>query len=306
MPLVAVLMCTYNGQAFLAEQLDSIAGQTYGNWTVVVSDDGSQDSTLDLLDTYRQRWGEQRLALRTGPGKGFAANFLALTCQTELQADFYAFCDQDDMWQADKLQRALRWLDTVPAGVAAMYCSRTELVDDAGSHLGFSPLFTRQPLFANALVQSVGGGNTMVFNQAAMALLREAGENVDIVSHDWWLYQVVTGCGGQVFYDAVPSILYRQHEENVVGSNSSWSDRLARLRMMLTGRFKGWNDLNIAALSRLEHRLTEENRQHFQRFCASRQQWLLPRMLGLWRSGVYRQTVFGNLGLILAALIKRL
>ncbi|MET1079710.1 MAG: glycosyltransferase family 2 protein [Pseudomonas sp.] len=305
-PLVAILLCSFNGQAFLAEQLDSIAGQEHCNWRLVVSDDGSLDGTLTLLAAYQQSWGAQRLEFLAGPSRGFAANFLFLSCKADIASDFYAYADQDDVWHPAKLQRALTWLAGLAPGVPGLYCSRTLLIDERGCDQGYSPLFSKPPTFANALVQNVGGGNTMVFNAAAMALLREAGAGVAVVSHDWWLYLVVTGCGGEVFYDAMPSVGYRQHEGCVVGSNSSWPDRLVRFRMMLTGRFRAWNSVNIAALSLLRHRLTDENRKKFDYFVHSRTRWLLPRLIGLWRSGVYRQTVFGNMGLIFAALIKRL
>lgn len=305
-PSVAILMCTYNGQAFLAEQLNSIAAQSHHNWTLSVSDDGSQDGTHDVLEACRQRWGAQRLTLHRGPGRGFAANFLSLSCMADLSADFYAYADQDDLWHADKLRSALEWLQRVPADLPALYCSRTELIDECGRHLGFSPRFDKKTQFANSLVQSVGGGNTMVFNRAALELLREAGAQVNIVSHDWWLYMLVAGCGGRVVCDDKPTVRYRQHAENILGSNASWSGRLFRMKMLLTGNFRSWNDTNIAALQGLKHRLTEENRKRFDYFVASRNQWFLPRVINAWRSGIYRQTAGGNLGLILATLTKRL
>src|SRR5690606_36468867 len=108
-------------------------------------------------------------------------------CRTEIQADFYAYADQDDIWMPDKLSRALVFLER-NLDQAAMYCSRTELVTSCGKSVGkMSPLFPKLPTFVNALVQSLAGGNTMVINHRACELLRKAGE-VHVVSHDWWTY----------------------------------------------------------------------------------------------------------------------
>lgn len=302
---VAILLCTFDGQRFLSDQLESLRNQTYPDWELWVSDDGSQDRTCAILESFRSDAGIERLSIHNGPAEGFAANFLSLVCHASISADYYAFSDQDDVWEPEKLARAVNWLKTVPHDVPALYCSRTRLVDADNNEIGLSPLFPKSPSFANALTQNVGGGNTMVFNQAARELICQAGDAVDVVAHDWWAYLVVTGCGGQVFYDPVPSIRYRQHENNLIGADSSWSARLVRLGQMFRGRFSQWTDRNIEALQRVRTRLTPENREILDLFSVARKRWLLPRMLGLKYSGVYRQTLFGNLGLALAALFKK-
>lgn len=303
---VAILLCSYHGQQYLAEQLDSFANQTYSNWDVWVSDDGSQDDTHSILESYKAKWGGEQLSIHFGPAKGFVANFLSLTCKAGIQVDFYAYSDQDDVWEVDKLQRAVDWLSTISANVPALYCSRTQLVDAVGNDIGLSPLFTKSPSFANALMQNIGGGNTMVFNDAARKLLCEVGEDIDVVTHDWWVYLVVSGCGGQVLYDAKPSVRYRQHESNLVGGNSSWPARLVRIRMLFQGEFRVWNNNNIDALRKIEAKLTTENKEILDRFVRARKQWLLPRLIGLKRSGIYRQTFLGNLGLVAAAIFNKI
>ena len=305
LPEVAILLCTYHGQHYLAEQLDSFAAQSYPNWKVWASDDGSHDDTHAILEAYRTRWGGERLSIQFGPAQGFAANFLSLTFKTSIQADYYAYSDQDDIWDTDKLRRAVDWLQTNPENVPALYCSRTRLIDANNNDIGFSPLFAKPLGFANALVQNVGGGNTMVFNNAARTLLCEMYEGVDLVTHDWWVYMVVSGCGGKVFYDACPTLRYRQHGGNVAGINSDWPARCRRIRMLWQGRFRNWNDRNIQALQHLRSRLTPENREILDKFASARNRWLLPRLIGLWQSGVYRQTFLGNLGLIVAAILGK-
>lgn len=302
---VAILMSTHNGIQYLGEQLNSIIRQSYPHWKIVVSDDGSYDGTLDTLRVYQRHLGPERMAITPGPCQGFSANFLSLVCDSSIDADFYAFCDQDDLWHSDRLERALEWLEQIPAGQPALYCGRTHLIDRQARHLGLSPLFTRPPTFSNALVQSLAGGNTMLFNRAARALLAEAGR-LPIVSHDWWAYMLVSGAGGQVRYDASPSIDYRQHDANLIGANSSLTDRLYRLRRMFAGHFKQWNDINLDALSRCQHLLTEQHRNTLQAFIAARRKTLVSRCRGVLEAGVYRQTLPGNLGLIAATLLGKI
>jgi hypothetical protein len=146
----------------------------------------------------------------------------------------------------------------------------------------------------------------MVFNRAACQLLRQCGPPQAIVSHDWWAYLLVNGVGGQVRYDATPYVLYRQHGRNLVGANSSWTARWIRLRMLFQGRFKNWNSINIAGLEHIEAQLTEDNRLRLNTFKRLRHQTLLVRLITLLRCGVYRQTVLGNLGLLVAVVFKRL
>jgi glycosyltransferase involved in cell wall biosynthesis len=301
---VLVLMCTYNGQSFLEKQLESIKHQTFTDWHVAISDDGSSDATWSIANRYRYLWGEDKVSLWRGPCRGFASNFIANVCNKALAADFYAWCDQDDVWEDDKLQVAVSWLQKIPPDVPALYFGRTELMSQNGEALGYSPLFRRPPSFANALVQNIGGGNTMVLNHAARMLLGEAGEQQDVVSHDWWAYLLITGVGGNVFYDPTPHVHYRQHGGNLVGSNCGWAARTTRIRMLFQGRFRHWNAVNIAGLEKIRHRLTDENRQTLDEFKALRSRRFAGRLLGLKRSGVYRQTLLGNLGLLLAALIN--
>ena len=306
LPKVAILLCTYHGQRYLAEQLDSFEEQTHGHWEVFASDDGSKDDTHAILDAYQQLWGADKLSIHFGPAEGFAANFLSLTCNANIQADHYAYSDQDDVWECNKLQRAVEWLEGVNPNVPALYCSRTRLVDDGNCSIGLSPLFSKPPSFANALMQNIGGGNTMVFNNAARKLLCQAGDKVDVVTHDWWAYLVVTGCGGQVFYDSYPSVRYRQHDCNVVGMNNSWRARLVRVRMMAQGQFKRWNDRNIAAIQTLTKNLTPKNQEILGLFATGRTQSLLPRLTRLKRSGIKRQSLPSNIALLIAAIFGKI
>lgn len=300
---VAILLATYNGERYLAAQLESLLSQTHQNWSLYVSDDGSSDDTFNVIERYRADIGN-RLSLFQGPQQGFAINFLSMAARDGITADYFAFCDQDDLWHPDKLERAVAWLRECPEQIPALYCSRTRLVSAHGSPLGLSPLFQRPPSFQNALVQSLAGGNTMVFNAALKRLIKEAG-TLPVVSHDWWLYMLTSGCNGKIFYDPKPSIDYRQHSTNLIGSNNSLMSRLKRLRGVMSGHFLEWNEINLEALERCKHLLAVNHGKTLERFMHSRRANLIGRVTGTLRSGIYRQGKLDNLALITAALLRK-
>ena len=305
-PKVSILLCCYNGERFLSDQIQSFKDQTYKNLDLWVSDDGSHDQTLSTIKHSLSTWHDCIHTIRTGPSEGFAANFISLTTHQGINSDYYAYSDQDDIWEADKIQRGVSLLEKIPSSIPALYCSRTRLVNTDNHDIGLSPLFSKQTSFANALMQNVGGGNTMILNRAGRDLLADLSKDIRMVSHDWWAYLIITGCGGRVIYDPHPSVRYRQHESNLVGMNTSWSARIKRIHMLWQGRFRDWNDIHIESLQGIRSRLTPDNQKILDQFSEARDQGLVSRLIGLKQSGIYRQTVLGNLGLIAAAIFKKI
>lgn len=299
---IAILMATFNGSAYLEEQLYSFDKQSHSDWSLWVSDDGSTDSTKSLINEFAGALDKDKVQIFDGPRKGFAANFLSLVCNPILKADAYAYSDQDDIWFDDKLERAENFLSSVPSSVPALYCSRTQYVDLNNNPISLSIPYSRPAIFQNALIQNIASGNTMVFNDAARKLFLEAGPSVDIELHDWWTYMLVTGAGGKVFFDHGPSVRYRQHPNNLWGMNTSFKAQIIRIKKLFGGRFQGWNDRHVAILGPIIHLLTPNNQRIFQMFSHARKKSLIPRLIGLKKSGVYRQTPMNNLGFFLAAI----
>jgi glycosyltransferase involved in cell wall biosynthesis len=291
---------------FLEEQLASVVGQNYPYWRIIVSDDGSTDATRAMLGSLLEFGeGKRGIEIRNGPQQGAAANFLSLATDPSIDGAYFAYCDQDDVWYPEKLERALGWLISVPADVPALYCSRTLLIDADGRRIGFSPLFRKAPDFRNALVQSLAGANTMVFNAAARALLIAAGV-CDAVAHDWWTYMLVSGAGGSIYYDPIPTLAYRQHKTNEIGSNAGLSAAIWRLAMFLRGGWTNWNDRNCAALARCAFLLTPANRELLATFAILRMGSLIERLRAWRRIGLYRQTIIGQLGLLFAIVFRKI
>jgi glycosyltransferase involved in cell wall biosynthesis len=305
--LVAILMCTFNGQKYLADQLDSIERQEHQNWILFVSDDGSSDATLTILQSYQARWQHGQLIIRHGPQKGFCQNFLSLACDRSIGADFYAFCDQDDVWLPSKLKVACAKLvgSNSSSGLPELYCGRTFYAKDDLKPFGSSSLFVFPRTFRNALVQSIAGGNTMVFNQGVKQLLEDAGA-LTVPSHDWWCYLLTTGAGGDVFYDPIPQVLYRQHEGALVGGNRTFFGNVRRAWLLLTGRFRNWNGLNVAALQQSKALLNTVNAETLELFAILRNSNFWNRFRLMEVCGLYRQTRSGTLSLMIAAIFNKI
>lgn len=302
---VAVLLCTYNGSKYIRKQLNSIISQTHQNWVIFASDDGSTDSTVEILQEYQRNYGEDKIVLLHGPGHGFAWNFISALELCGEKFDYYAFSDQDDEWMENKLSLALTQLENVQHQ-PAVYCGRTLLTDEKGATIGMSPLFDKTPSFRNALVQSIAGGNTMVLNKIARDIVIETPKWHEIISHDWWIYILITGCGGVVFYDPTPTIRYRQHQENIIGSNLTMFARIERIKKLMSGHFRRWNDKNLELLKPFESKLTLENVKILSSFDNKRNANIFSRISMIFEARLYRQTFCGNIALIVAIFFNKI
>lgn len=310
---IAILLCTFNGERFLRAQLDSLYRQTHTNWQLWVSDDGSTDATLAILHETQQQWGEGRLHIVQGPRSGATANFLSLVRHSDIHSDHYAYCDQDDIWEPERLARGLRALQQQGGqpDQPALYGTRTRYIDETGKITGQAGRFSRKPGFGNALVQCIAGGNTMLFNTALRDVLCQAPAEVAPVNHDWWTYLLATGTGGRVIYDPEPTVRYRQHSINLIGKNRGLGARLERLDRLLNRSFQQANEANIAALQAVKSQLTTQSQLQLQAFAdatgkGSNRRRPLARLLAWRRAGLYRQQPIEDLALAFAALVGRL
>lgn len=290
-PHVQILLATYNGARYLGAQLDSLTRQSHDAWSLAISDDGSTDHTPAIIDRFAAAHGGRLSARVAGPQRGFAQNFLSLLRIADRSAAYVAFCDQDDVWLPPKLSRALDALGQDDPGRPAMYCGRSYHCDAELRVLRPSPAFARGPGFRNALWQNIGGGNTIVLNASARDLLAEAsGAAQDIISHDWWMYQMISGAGGRVHYDARPHLLYRQHDANAVGARQGLRARMARASRLSDGVFRRWTDGNLATLRSSRDALTPEARTILDRYMDLRAGPAAKRPRALARLGLYRQS----------------
>lgn len=303
-PTVFILMGTYNGGKYLAGQLESFCSQTFKNWKIIISDDGSTDNTLDVVKEYQKKIGFDRIILKEGPSTGFADNFMSLARDSDIKADFYFFSDQDDIWLPDKIERSVNLLKAINADRPSLYGSSTWLGDMSGVIYAKSRIYLFPNNFRNAIVQCVVGGNSMAFNHALKNIIEQISP-VKVVSHDWWMYQLITAIEGYFYYDKEPSLIYRQHPQAVVGANTSMVSRINRLSMVLKGRFKQWNDINIAALDQIRHLMSPTAIETLDYFKQARTAKLFKDRIRLLNiSGIFRQSRQGTLSLFIAVIIR--
>lgn len=305
-PTVHILLATFNGGSHLTEQLESIARQTHTNWTLTVSDDGSTDDTLAIINRFECHVHQPIYVLK-GPNKGSStANFFHLikSASVENSMDLYAYCDQDDVWYEDKLERAVKWHEQHSNQLVRLYCGRTQYVDENLQSIGLSPGLKRAPSFGNALVQNIASGNTMVFSHAVLvSQKRVLVENS--IWHDWTTYIVTTALDGVVWFDNQACLYYRQHSGNVIGSNNGLKAQIARLKPLINGRYKDWNNKNIAAIDNLGKMTTQASKSiiaDFQSMRSTPYPWKILTQFS--KSSIRRQNPISNLALLFALFFK--
>lgn len=223
---IAVLMSTYNGEAYIRQQLDSILSQqTDAQLCLIVRDDGSSDNTTAILQSYADMG---KLQWYTGQNLRPAHSFLDLLSKHP-DYDFYAFADQDDYWYPEKLSCGLSCIkDQIGP---AMYFANARLVDGDLAPLGRN-VYNRIPHHDFYSLVCNGGilGCTIVFNNVLAQLIQNAPTPKTMIMHDAYLSIVCAMFDGTIFYDRTAHMDYRQHGHNVVGSNwkktSALKDRL--------------------------------------------------------------------------------
>ena len=303
---VAIILGFYDGYEFIRKQLQSIFEQTHQNFIIFVTDDNSKDKfSLEKLNINERNKNKIRVGLRN-KNIGYAQNFLNALVSIDGDFDYYAFSDQDDIWHREKLEKAINSLEGYPDNQANLYGSRTELIGESEEiKLGKSIEFKKSPSFQNALTQSIFGGNTMVFNRNAFDLICSSNINQKIIAHDWWCYQIISGAGGNVFYDKNIYLKYRQHNTNLIGSNISLKDKWLRFCKVANGNFKIQNDNNLRAIINNQNLLTISNGKTLTNFIKARESYFLKRIFYFLKSGVYRQTLIGNIALFIGIVIKK-
>ncbi len=224
---VTVVLATYNGEKYLREQLDSLLCQEGVSVKILVRDDGSEDRTKDILDEYQRRG---LLTWYTGEHLNVQKGYLDLL-KNAPKSDYYAFCDQDDVWDGKKLLYAVTELDELPADRPSMYYCGQRLVDEDLKLLSTHRITTDRNATTNFLISNVAGC-TAVFNQVLVDAVNRASPKF-ILMHDSWLFKVCLALGGNYYADSAAHINYRQHGNNVAGLNGGIKGKLKQVKRYL-------------------------------------------------------------------------
>ena len=230
MKKVTVLMSTYNGEKYIREQIESILQQEQVEVQLIVRDDGSKDDTLKIIT----ECGGGRIQVIEGSNLGPVLSFMELIDEADINTDYFAFADQDDIWMPDKLARAAEMIEQT-GKKCVLYASNQTVADQDGNAL-HERYHADPPVdLLNIIDSNWMAGCTMVFDKELMQILQSHQPDPGFIQtrmHDTWV-AAVAACVGTIVYDSESRMLYRQHTDNVVGSEKgSLAERIsARIRM---------------------------------------------------------------------------
>tara|TARA_B100000886_G_scaffold54682_1_gene33563 strand:- start:30579 stop:31424 length:846 start_codon:yes stop_codon:yes gene_type:complete len=219
-PKVEILLATYNGEKFLCEQLDSIVNQEYKSWNLLIHDDGSIDNTISILNEYQNTYPNKIRLLNDQ--KIFASaskNFFHLIESRSTKANLYCLCDQDDIWDKNKLKLIIERYNLIDDEMPVLIHSDLSLIDSNGKLLekSHNKLINFQKNLitkSTVLYYNPVPGCAMCINST---LANKISYSKYMVMHDWWILLSAIYKNTTVLYIKTPLVKYRQHSTNVLG-----------------------------------------------------------------------------------------
>lgn len=307
-PLVEILLSTFQGERFLAAQLDSILAQSCDAWRLRIRDDGSADGSVALARAYAERHPERiTVDVRPTPSGSAATGFLELVAASRGQ--YVMLADQDDVWRSQKVEQTLdrmRALEAeLGAGVPALVHTDLTVVDAdlrvlEPSMVRSQVLDTGRTRLASVVAQNSVTGCTVMVNRALADLVAPPFDGVAM--HDWWLALLAAAFGGIGFLDT-PTVLYRQHGANTVGARSARTlrykvsralDREGTVRSLRASYAQAG-----AFLERYGERLTPEQAAVLAAAATMPTKGKLARLAALHRHGLWKNTLVKRVGQVL-------
>ncbi|MBE5936556.1 MAG: glycosyltransferase family 2 protein [Lachnospiraceae bacterium] len=286
---VQILMSTYNGSVFIRKQLDSIMAQDYPV-SLLIRDDGSTDDTVSIIKEYEEKYNN--ISHVCGDNIGVVSSFFELFNMADESADMFALCDQDDIWFPDKVGRAVKCVAGMDAKKPGMYCSAQTLVDAEDNILDVAmKKVTIRPGFGNSLVENIATGCTCMINKTLLEIAKAKPEYT--IMHDWWLYMIASSLGN-VYYDTEPTMYYRQHGNNTMGTRTNYIDEFKVRVKRFTGN-KGKLYRQIQCYNGLHgNSLSPQNKSILNLMLGYRKN-IKCRLKCMFGNKVYRQRPIDNL-----------
>lgn len=224
---VAILMCTYNGEKYLKEQIDSILNQTYQNFVLFIRDDNSTDRTKEIINYYVKEYDgkvievvDHRIA--NSASKNFM--FLLESVYKLDKFDVFIFSDQDDFWERDKVKVTVDEYNKVKnKDIPILIHTDLTVVDSKlntinSSFMKYSNLSAKRNKFINYLIQNNVTGCAMLINKSLVDLIKFDIEYIRM--HDWY-FALIASAFGKVIYIDKQMVKYRQHSNNVLGAKNN-------------------------------------------------------------------------------------
>lgn len=227
-PLIGILMATYNGEKFIEQQLQSLISQTYSNWKLLIHDDGSVDGTIDIVKKFQSMYSDKIIYIEDYVKFGNAKKnfgYLFKIAKEKFNFEYIMFCDQDDVWYNDKIEKTLermRKVERLHPDLPVLVHTDLEIVDENLITIHHS-MFQYQKLdytYAKNIrllaVENCITGCTVMINKKLYELLDNIPE--EAIMHDWWLGLICLKNNGIIEFISNSTIKYRQHNLNNVGA----------------------------------------------------------------------------------------
>ena len=220
--MIDILLATYNGEEYISQQLDSLLNQTYKDIRILIHDDCSKDNTVTIVKEYSKKYSDKIILIQDQIHCGSAQkNFMHLAKFST--AEYVMFCDQDDFWLPEKVEKTFNEMKRVEAqskkDIPILVFCDYKAVDSNLQNLNFNESHNQiaeyKLSFSNLLVQNYVTGCTMMINKVLCEMMGDYDSR--ILMHDWWLALLASSCG-QISHLSEPLILYRQHGDNTVGA----------------------------------------------------------------------------------------
>lgn len=306
---IDVLLATCNGARFLSRQLDSLFSQTFRDFRILARDDNSEDDTLQILRQYQERFPGRIVVISSRTRHGACRTFSLLA--QDAKARYVAFCDQDDIWCSDKLEKSMRllkyWEQRVGAEKPILIFTDLALIDDGSNEIApslwrFAHVCPEQASLATMLVQNLVTGCTALANRSLIEMGMPVPE--DAVMHDYWFGLIAAAFGVlSPLYER--TVLYRQHCNNAIGVGSGWSVQGIMSQLLgdskLEQRFEESARQAQELLRRYESTLTPQQQNVIRAWLKAKQQPVLVRHWTLYRNGLRRTGLLNNIGFYLRA-----
>lgn len=221
-PKIHILLSTYNGESFIIEQLDSIFQQTYQNFTLFIRDDASSDHTLERMTEYFDLHPDyqEKIVFLSNPehqNLGYIKSFWQLLSKCG-NADYYAFCDQDDVWLPTKLAQAVSFLEQEQRQIPLLYFANYDYCDADLHFLHHAPEVKLPITFRDVLFYTPAFGFSILINHSLRMLALKTSDAANL-PHDGWV-QKLAAAFGKILYNPECSAYYRRHGNAVTASNA--------------------------------------------------------------------------------------
>lgn len=306
--MIDILMATYNGESYVAEQIDSILNQTYTEWKLYIRDDGSKDNTMSILEEYASKYSDKIILVKDGKkGLGAKGNFGALIKYSK--NEYCMFCDQDDFWLNSKIEDSINKMFEIENKEGSNFPilvhtdlkvvdGKLEIINE--SFWNYQNLDKNKTDLRNLLVQNNITGCTMLMNRALMNLCQNTPENC--IMHDWWIGLVASAFGGIYTIDK-QTMLYRQHGKNEVGAHEYNSIGFVKNKLSNFEKIsKSIDDTIIQAeafYNEFKDKLSDNDRNLVYNYSVLREKNFIQRKQSIVKNKFYKSGLVRNIGYLI-------